>query len=287
MSYVTLSQTFNTSVWQPVALFWKSSSLWFPVTVVELDASPNLRRVFVLQPVCGADAGGDWDEPRQSERSCPTNRWSFSVKPQRRNRTDGSDKSFALMSVCCVRLSDNRHHDFGLETTSTGRKESGQVPVRRFVSRTHHWMHDKMVSPCNNTQDYIIVLMHVVAADTGRVGGSDSIVFSCQMMPNSVSLPEWRTSPNKMAFKGSPGPCLPLRQRGGNLATHRFGHKLQGCWLITGIMRQSLCDFCHARLRSRVGSALIFTAQPVDFLVSLLYFRLCFSSSSSFLISSS
>lgn len=164
-----------------MALFWTSSSLWFPVFVVELDASSNFRRVFVLQPVCGADASGDWVEHRQPEGSCPTNRWSFSVKPQQRDRTDGLNKSFVLMSVCCVRLSDNRHHDFGLETTSTGRKESGQVPVHRFVSRTHYWMHDKMVSSCNNTQNYIIVLMHVVV-------GQDSATLTLEVLEGVTTL---------------------------------------------------------------------------------------------------
>lgn len=42
-------------------------------------------------------------------------------------------------------------HDFGVEAAPAGRKESVQVPVCRFVSRTGPRMHRQMVSNCFST----------------------------------------------------------------------------------------------------------------------------------------
>lgn len=70
----------------------------FPVHYVQLDASSNLRRVFVLSSVW---RGCRWRMSKTpSKGSCPRNRWSFSpVKSQRRDMLAGLRSYFVLMSV--------------------------------------------------------------------------------------------------------------------------------------------------------------------------------------------
>lgn len=93
--------------------------------------------MFVLQSVCGVDAGvhsGSLIFPED----CQWCRWTVvRVFSSAGHRSGGSCRYLS----CCYRITGPWGHDIGLETASAGRKESSQVPIRCFFSRTDPRMH--------------------------------------------------------------------------------------------------------------------------------------------------